>query len=178
MTDNEMLDKLNDYLSQINKIAEKANKLAEEYQKSVEQASEDMTNMVLSEYLKDTEDGEVYYMNSNSKIDTACGGRNSNDFNPYINYPSHEFAERAQKLKVFNDMLLAFKWCYDRDYEPIWDTHHINFFIQYDVSSNRYEVNGSDLVIHESTVYFSNRVAASKCAAWLNKIDSKGELIS
>lgn len=178
MTDNEMLDKLNGYLSQINKIAEEANKLAEEYQKSAEQASEDVTNKVLSEYLKDTSAGEVYYINANGKIDVCCDERASIDVNSYVDYPSQEVAERAQKLKVFNDMLLAFKWCYDRDYEPIWDTHHINFFIQYDVSSSRYEVNGSDLVIHEGTVYFSNRVAALKCAAWLNKIDSKGELIS
>lgn len=192
MTDNEMLDKLNGYLSQINKIAEEANKLAEEYQKTAEQASEDVidmilsdylrdtehvTNMVLSKYLADTRDSEVYYLNSTGKVDTSCSGRSLNDVNLYVNYPSQDFAERAQKLKVFNDMLLAFKWCYDRDYEPIWDTHHINFYIQYDVNSHRYEANGSDLVIHEGTVYFSTRDIAQTCARWLNKIDPKGELI-
>ena len=177
MTDNEMLDKLNGYLSQINKIAEEANKLAEAYQKSAEQASEDVTNAVLSEYLKDTEHGEVYYMNANGKIDTACDGRASTDFNSYVNYPSQEFAERAQKLKVFNDMLLAFKWCYDRDYEPDWSDDNTT---KYTVVWDKYE--GFHRVCPQSTtanqVYFSSDEAAVKCAEWLNKIDPKGELIS
>ena len=177
MTDTEVLDKLNGYLSQINKIAEEANKLAEEYQKSAEQASEDVTDEVLSEYLENTRDGKVYYINANGGVNASSSGLCPNDINSYVNYPSQEFAERAQKLKVFNDMLLAFKWCYDRDFEPDWNDDGT---AKYTVVWDKYE--GFHRVCSQSTtanqVYFSSDEAAVKCAAWLNKIDPKGELIS
>ena len=78
-------------------------------------------------------------------------------------------------MKKFNDMLLAFKWCYDREYEPDWkDNDESKFTVYYDGE----EYTSDEMVTyHAATVYFHSREIAQKCAYWLNNIDPKGELI-
>ena len=93
------------------------------------------------------------------------------DFNPYGTYPTEEYALMAQKMKIFNDKLLAFKWCYDREYQPNWsDMINPKYLVFYDYCSTQYDV---DRVIPLSlnTVYFSSYEIAQKCADWLNSLE-------
>jgi len=187
MTDNEMLDKLNDYLSQINKIAEKANKLAEEYNHS-EQVEVVGHEQYTLELLKDYVDSFSYAKDPDHPTDmywvecnSVCHGFVSGDTETVMafeDFPTKEYAEKLRKLNRLNGMMLAFKWCYDRDYEPDWeDNNSCKYTVDYDVTTNKFEHTwfGTLKLNH---VYFSSVDIAKKCAEWLNKIDSKGELIS
>lgn len=109
---------------------------------------------------------------------------NATDYNPYRHYMTEEYANKAAKIKKFNDMLMAFKWCYDRDYEPDWDyepgwtTDYAKYHVIYnsDANSKRYHVDGS-YTYRNNEIYFSSEDIAQKCADWLNDIDPNGELI-
>lgn len=95
------------------------------------------------------------------------------DFNPYGTYPTEEYALMAQRMKIFNDKLLAFKWCYDRDYQPDWsDMINAKYLVYYDYTITQYDV---DCVIPVllNTVYFSSYEIAQKCADWLNSLEEK-----
>ena len=93
------------------------------------------------------------------------------DFNPYGTYPTEEYALMAQKMKIFNDKLLAFKWCYDRDYVPNWrDTRETKYIVIFDNTDRRYEVDGHDTWSYPA-VWFSSEEIALKCADWLNNLE-------
>jgi hypothetical protein len=92
-------------------------------------------------------------------------------------YLSEEYAKKAAKMKKFNDMLLAFKWCHDRTYEPDWsDFDSFKYYVNYNIGDKMYE-SGCTCVFHGNKVYFSTRIRAEECAEWLNSIDPKGELV-
>ena len=103
---------------------------------------------------------------------------NANEHNPYRHYMTEEYANKAAKIKKFNDMLMAFKWCYDRDYEPDWTTNYAKYDIVYNFDANPkcyyvtlcYKYN-------RNAIYFSSEDIAQKCADWLNNIDPNGELV-
>jgi hypothetical protein len=86
-----------------------------------------------------------------------------------------EYAEQAQKIKEFNDKLLAFKWCYDRDYEPVFsgDYNNCAYHIYYDSVDRKYDWD-SERVYDRNIIYFSSREIAQKCCDWLNA-ETKGE---
>lgn len=95
------------------------------------------------------------------------------DFNPYGTYPTEEYALMAQKMKIFNDKLLAFKWCYDRDYQPDWgDMINPKYLVFYDYISTQYDVERV-IPLSLNTVYFSSYEIAQKCADWLNSLEEK-----
>lgn len=131
---------------------------------------------------------DVYYLDFNSEINDTCnygdglpfskgGIYASNYYNPYHMYLSEEYAKKAAKMKKFNDMLLAFEWCYDRTYEPDWgNSNSLKYSIYYDTDVSMYIVESS-YVFAKNDVYFNTPIAAQKCAIWLNKIDPKGELV-
>lgn len=180
MIKEEMLDRLNEYLSQINNIAERANKLVEEFNNAPEQA-----DVIDDDFLKDYNtvqpNDNIYYIDQYCEIQVGATGnkstiQNSFDAHPYLNYHTEEYAEKALKLKKFNDMLLAFKWCYDRYYVPDWTAKKLNYCIGYDSAKGRYDICSYVSWLY-SMVYFSSRDIALKCADWLNNIDPKGELI-
>ena len=188
MDSNEILEKLSECLSQINELSEKVSSLADDYQKSVEaeqaeqideaKQAKRITDELLEDYFSCFNDS-MYYLNENGVVEEVADAYSTSEFDlyPYLDYPNKEYAFQAQKLKKFNDMLLAFKWCYDRDFEPDWDDDGTT---KYTVVWDKYE--GFHRVCSQSTtanqVYFSSDEAAVKCAEWLNKIDPKGELIS
>lgn len=105
-------------------------------------------------------------------------GFNSDEYNPYRHYMTEEYANKASKIKKFNDMLMAFKWCYDRDYEPDWTTKCTKYCIVYnfDVNPKCYDV-AWDYKRKHNEIYFSSEDVARKCANWLNNIDPNGELV-
>ena len=92
------------------------------------------------------------------------------DFNPYGTYPTEEYALMAQKMKIFNDKLLAFKWCYDRDFQPDWSDERYKYYIAFNSHTQGYEV-GYTLVAEQPTVYFRTQRVALDCAMWLNSLE-------
>ena len=101
---------------------------------------------------------------------------NSNRYNPYCNYLTKEYAEEATRIKKFNDMLMAFKWCYDSDYVPNWDCSSTKYFIVYNPVFHVYHVCSTFSYCH-NIIYFSNQDIAQSCADWFTDIDPNGELI-
>lgn len=103
---------------------------------------------------------------------------NEHDYNPYRHYMTKEYANKAFKMKKFNDMLMAFKWCYDRDYEPDWSRNNVKFCVvhTYKNHTKHYHVAWSHTCI-PNVIYFSSSDIAQKCADWLNTIDPDGELV-
>lgn len=103
---------------------------------------------------------------------------NATDYNPYRHYMTEEYANKAAKMKKFNDMLMAFKWCYDREYEPDWttDCNKYRVIYNFDDIPKRYCVNTACIYRHNE-IHFSSEDIAQKCADWLNDIDPNGELM-
>ena len=99
------------------------------------------------------------------------------DYNPYCGYLSEDYVNIVAKLKKFNDMLLAFKWCYDRDYKPSYATEELKYYIYYNNYANAYRY---ERIYNwmEPIIYFSSEKIADKCCDWLNEIDPNGELVN
>lgn len=188
MSRKEDIDKLNSLLAEVNALAEKINK---EYSESA--IMENTKPDVLAHYksafhYQEESDGRAYFLDSNSEVkscpivSTCCpfteGDRCASDYNnSYHMYLSEEYAEKAAKMKKFNDMLLAYKWCHDKTYEPDWsDSDNIKFYVYYDTSDETYSA-GATYVCDSNAVYFSTRIRAEDCANWLNSINPEGELV-
>lgn len=174
MSRKEDIEKLNCLVAEVNALAEKIrNDYAEEHEDDV-----------LAEYIfgvRNNAKSDLYHLNSDSDVVSPYRDCSEMDFseydNPYHIYLSEEYANKAAKMKKFNDMLLAFKWCYDKTYEPDWgDSDSQKYFIYYDTVKSIYAVDSFHMFV-KNDVYFSTRIGAKNCANWLNKIDPKGELI-
>lgn len=121
---------------------------------------------VLGAYKSDISE-KTYWLNASGNIDRCDGLTFDDDNHPFCNYPSLEYAQQAQRIKDFNDKLLAFKWCYDRDYKPDWvDEDEAKYWIYYDSEDNRYDYDFS--IFNNNTIYFSSKEIAIKCCEWLN----------
>lgn len=94
----------------------------------------------------------------------------------YMMYPTEEYAKKAYKMDKFNGMLMAFKWCYDKDYEPDWGSDICKYRITYNTVLGRYDY-ALSFEVCCNLIYFSSEEVAQKCADWLNDIDPKGELM-
>ena len=71
-------------------------------------------------------------------------------------------------------MLLAFKWCYDREFTDF--TNKEKYYVYYDNDDNYYHWDSlHDWV--ETCIYFSNDEVVQKCCDWLNDIDPRGQLL-
>ena len=131
---------------------------------------------VLAEYWRCINSGEtVYCVNSSNEVTEACLSSGYDDTNTdrYSNYPIKEYAERAQRIKEFNDKLLAFKWCYDRDYEPVFSGDYSNhaYFVYYDSEDEKYAYDW-DNICDRNVIYFSSKEIAQKCCDWMNSTKS------
>lgn len=82
-------------------------------------------------------------------------------------YPILAYAEEAHRIKNLNDKLLAFKWCYDRDYDVKQRTCSNTYIIYYNDDINKYTW-ASVLSSGHNTVYFSTKEIAQLCCDWLN----------
>lgn len=188
MSRKEDMDKLNSLLAEVNALAEKINK---EYSESA--IMENKKPDVLAAYktafvYKEKSDGRAYYLDANSEVkncpivSTCCpftgGDRCASDYNnSYHMYLTEEYAKKAAKMKKFNDMLLAFKWCYDRTYEPDWsDSDSLKYYVYYNIGEERY-ISDCTFICDTNTIYFSTGIGAKVCVNWLNSIDPKGELM-
>lgn len=137
----------------------------------------------LSHYINaiDDRDNVVYYLDEDSGVNYMnwwLSGDFSNflvpNVNPFCGYIVRGIAKQAFKLKKFNDILLAFKFCYDLTYIRektsayiiVWNSNRSLYFTEL-LRANA----------HTNSVYFSSESVAERCAEFLNKIDPKGELI-
>lgn len=149
------------------------------------------TNKLLAEIKKERENEEsvlakywrcmnseepVYCVDPHNKVTKTLIGIRYDDNNTdrYSNYPTEEYAEQAQNIKEFNDKLLAFKWCYDKDYEPMFSSDYSSkdYYIYYDLEDKKYDYDW-DTTIHRNLIYFSSAEAAQKCCDWLNDMKSE-----
>lgn len=169
MSHKEDIEKLNSLVAEVNALAEK---IRNDY-------AEEQEDDVLAEYIEAVNSGKylLYWVNSSGDVKDGPGACVLENYNPYSNYVSVIIAGKAARMKKFNDMLLAFKWCYDTSYTPNWgDSDSLKYFIYYDTDKSVYMVDSS-YVFAKNDVYFSTRIAAEDCANWLNKVDPEGELV-
>jgi hypothetical protein len=169
MSRKEDMEKLNSLVAEVNALAEK---IRNDY-------AEEQEDDVLAEYIEAVNSGKylLYWVNSSGDVKDGPGACVLDNYNPYSNYMNSIIADKAARMKKFNDMLLAFKWCYDTSYTPNWgDSDSQKYFIYYDTVMSMYAV---DFFrgLAKNDVYFSTRIRAEDCANWLNKVDPKGELM-
>lgn len=157
------------------RIAE-TDKLLAEIKKEKENEEKKNTESVLSEYwncINSRED--VFYFNSHNEIIKGGLGNidderySDNNTDHYSNYPTKEYAEQAHKIKEFNDKLLAFKWCYDRDYKPVFSGDYSNraYYVYYNSDEKKYDWSWIS-ILNYNVVHFSSKEIAQKCCDWLN----------
>ena len=162
------LERINELNKQIEKLKAEINKI--EHEDTLEQYVSDLC-WAVKRYTLD-EFGRI-------KILEPIVGFDANEYNPYCHYMTEEYVNKAAKIKKFNDMLMAFKWCYDKDYEPDWtqgEDAKYRVVYNFDTYPKRYYVDWSYMYNHNE-ICFSSEDIAQKCADWLNSIDPNGELI-
>lgn len=136
--------------------------------------STNVANDILADWREHIATVNAFYIMDDDEVSSIDGPypQYIEDFNPYGTYPTVEYALMAQKLKIFNDKLLAFKWCYDRDYQPDWSDDQYKYYIAFNSRTQGYEV-GHTLVAEQPTVYFRTQRVALDCAMWLNSLEEK-----
>lgn len=159
------LERINELKKQIEKLNAEISKIEQE--NTLEQYESDLC-WAVKRYTLD-EFGRI-------KILEPIVGFDANEYNPYCHYMTEEYVNEAAKIKKFNDMLMAFKWCYDRDYEPDWNSLTKKYYIVYNSPIQAYDVSCICSYCH-NIIYFSDIDIAQSCADWLNSIDPNGELI-
>ena len=173
MTEQELLNKIDNCKSEI----ENLNTMITDLQKQVENAKEEMKERELADILDDYKKAlkKNSFWLEGRLSDAILGGENHNfhitDDNPYAFYPTQEYAEKARKIKTLNDMLLAFKWCYDKDFDPDFDTDVARYYVTYDACNDVFDVDTCYTPIYFNAVCFSKHDKAQKCCEWLNSMD-------
>lgn len=75
----------------------------------------------------------------------------------------------AAEFRLITDLLLMYKWAYDRDYRPNWTNGRVKYTVARNMQSSKYEVIAYEYMRHP-TVYFSSHNIAQNCAKWLNEL--------
>ena len=160
-----------------------ATKLMESAKKLIEESKISNDTEVLAEYNNKFGTGCSYWyldcmgdIIGSSSI-SSISNIPKNEFNYFNNFWDLKYAEQSKQLTTFNNKLLAFKWCYDRDYEPDWDSDESKFFVyrSYLQKENMYNTYRWDKtwILYENTVYFSSKEIAQKCCDWLNSLEEE-----
>lgn len=127
---------------------------------------------MIAKYKNDYNKGKHYYIDWDGDTDWVTASETDafeERCNPYSNYFTEKLAKQAKELKDFNDKLLAFKYCYDLDYKPDWNSHEDKYYVYYSNRTQKYDVDSTTIWdIHN--VYFSSEEVAQKCADWLNSL--------
>lgn len=158
----------NEKIKEAERLIAEANKLIAEVKNSNDDEN------ILADYIDAfTKLDRMYYIDSDGDVDYVFHSLpfDATDLNPYGYYPTIGLAEQAKAMKDFNDKLLAFKYCYDADFEPDWnDVFRSKFYVYYDAMSDRYKPQYARRFQWKCTVYFSTYAIAQKCANWLNSL--------
>lgn len=156
----------NEKIKEAERLIAEANKLIAEVKNSNDDEN------ILADYIDAfTVRDRMYYIDSDGDIDFVMYDLpfDATDSNPYGHYPTKKLAEQAKAMKDFNDKLLAFKYCYDEDYEPDWtNPSQSKYSVYWDASDGAYAVDWGRIMYTKTSVYFSTEEIAQKCADWLN----------
>jgi hypothetical protein len=169
----ELVDKFNSLNKELNELSIKI----KDYEQRL--LDEDKEEDVLAKYKRDLANvakGYNFFLDNDSEVDSGDYGFAENTYNPYNLYVTEKIANQSAKMKKFNDLLLAYKYCYEEDYEPDWTNDSTKYIISYDTNLEMYYVDDWSWSAY-NTVMFGNKSVANNCAKWLNEIDPKGELI-
>ena len=170
MNNKEFLDKLNGYLAQINALAEEYNHSEQAEDKN----PKDYTLELLKDYIEAFKN-PMYWLEFGDICHGSLAG-GEDDIFAFEYFPTGEYAKKLRKLNRLNGMMLAFKWCYDRDYVPNWAVDSCKYTIMWDTATNRFDYTWSNIALFNH-VYFSSDFIAKKCAEWLNKVSESEDLI-
>lgn len=176
----EKMNKLSESIAETNKLfAEITAELAT--LKEQENNEDISTANILEKYINIRESStDMYYIDENSEIAECCGVCEfcMNVENPYDVYPTKKLALQAQKMKKFNDLCLAFKYCHDEDYQPDWSkiSNDEKYAVCYMDDIDNYEVYVDD-DMNRCCIYFSHKEIAQKLADYLNEIDPDGNMV-
>ena len=161
----------------------KATKLMESAKKLIEESKISNDTGVLAEYNNKFGTGCSYwYLDGmgdiiESSSDYKYYEISPKEYNYFNGFWDLKYAEQSKQLTAFNNKLLAFKWCYDRDYEPDWDSNEAKFFVyrSYLQKENMYNTYRWDTTwtLCENIIYFSSEEIAQKCCDWLNSMEKK-----
>lgn len=176
MTNDEKIKAAEDMISRANEMIVEANKLVAEVKASKQ--SDD----VISEYIDAFgQDAKEWYVGVTGRV---CESSNTRRFDnlsradreSFNNFWREDYARESLRLTSFNNKLLAFKWCWDRDYVPDWSRpYEGKFYVYYDYNTYSYRVTHRT-VCRDNAVYFSSKEIAQKCCDWLNS-EEECELI-
>ena len=117
---------------------------------------------------------EYYYVDNTGDIyKTAYTHFSPGDVDRVHNrraFLSKEYAEAFAQQTQFIAAMLHFKYLYDRDYEPNWDSEdEIKYCIYYNTRTKKFEWSDRTIFMTFECIYFSTRQLAERCADWLNK---------
>lgn len=175
-TTEQKINKIKEYVSKINELIAdiEGNKNTNEVNKP--EPPKDILakyNNAIFDQLKNT--FMAWYIDNDDCGDNSIEWTNDPNFpkdNPLCYYPNKEYAEKALNLQKLNNALLAFKYCYNADYEPDWEDNDERKYYVYQAYLNDGTTSFStDYTTYRdmNTIYFSEAEIARKCAKWLNE---------
>lgn len=172
----------NDILQRMSELVTEFKSLIDEVradaQKEAAIKPEELTAHVLNAYVSYHDRTDVYWLD---QFGCKCIGAPKNfkrclqeDYNPYHVYPTEYYADYAAFMKKVNDIQLAYKWCYERDFVQPWGSKFVKSYIVYDDTVGLFKVQTS---CHSpATVVFNSKEVAQGCANLLNDMLDREEL--
>ena len=147
----------------------KTQKQLEALQKKLKEVEDDVP-----ETLNINDGDKYYYVNYSGDINRTIYARLlSTDVECVTNHRaflSEEYAEEFAKKTQFIADMLHFKYLYDRDYEPNWDSdNELKYWVYYNIGTKKFDWHFSRINENFESVYFSTEQLARKCVKWLNK---------
>lgn len=177
---------INDKIKKMNELLAEVNALADEINKEHEASTNVPANIdalsieyVLSKYINDVYNSYYtkFWLDGYSAVDSGLTEYAPDTLNPYCNYLNEAYAKQAEKIKKFNDLLMAFKWCYNNEYVVNWcDYDEEKYTVYYNVGGHGYEWTKKYVSVLP-IVYFGSQAIAEECVKWLNHIDPDGKLL-
>lgn len=180
-------ERVSEIMHQIANLASEAASLlnTEEPSQQGRITKEDVVRTVLADYITDQKQatklyelspwGEVTPLSQSPVLVDPTLKKNT-----FTSYLTFGLAEQAEKIKFFNDILLAYKYCYDCAYQPVWvgytSDNDTVYTIVYDNVDGEYTYDMSSS-LQANMVCFSSLEVVSNCARFLNQIDPEGKLI-
>lgn len=173
MDKQELLTKINNCKSEIENLNARITDLQEQVEKFKQEINKAELEDILDDY-KEALSKNSFWLEGH--LGDAILGGETHMFclkydNPYACYPTQEYAEKARKIKTLNDMILAFKWCYDKDFDPDLYDEVKRCYIYYDPCNSKFEIDTGYTSNYFNAVCFSTHSIAEKCCDWLNSMD-------
>ncbi len=149
----------------------------EQMQKQLETLLEKLNNQEdeVSDILSFEKGEKCYYMGTTGNI-LEEESFDDNDYTDMICALNCRFFKTRAYAEMFADKaqytanLLHFKYLYDRDYEPNWDSQdEKKYCVYYNYEIKKFDWSCRSFCFEFECVYFSSEEIAKKCADWLNK---------